>query len=38
MAATNRSTLVVHGRPAMREGRLAAARAGHHGLQAMSFE
>src|SRR5690606_9275783 len=33
-----RSTLVVHGRLAMRERRLAAARAGRHGLQVMSFE
>ena len=38
MAVASRSTLVVHGRLAMREGRLAAARAGHHGLQVMSFE
>ncbi len=33
-----RSTLVVHGRLAMRESRLAAARRGLHGLQIMSFE
>jgi hypothetical protein len=38
MAVTGRSTLVVHGRLAMREGRLAAARDGRHGLQVMSFE
>ncbi len=33
-----RSTLIVHGRNAMREARLAAARDGHHGLQIMTFE
>src|ERR1700743_539173 len=38
MAVASRSTLVVHGRLAMREGRLAAARNGCHGLQIMSFE
>lgn len=38
MAAVSRSTLVVHGRLAMREGRLSAARHSHHGLQIMSFE
>lgn len=38
MTAASRSTLVVHGRLAMREGRLAAARSGRHGLQIMSFE
>src|SRR3546814_1175142 len=38
MSVASRSTLVVHGRLAMRERRLAAARAGHHGLQVMSFE
>jgi len=38
MAFASRSTLVVHGRLAMREGRLAAARDGRHGLQVMSFE
>ncbi len=38
MAVASRSTLVVHGRLAMREGRLAAARDGRHGLQVMSFE
>lgn len=38
MSVANRSTLVVHGRLAMREGRLAAAREGRHGLQVMSFE
>jgi hypothetical protein len=37
-AALSRSTLVVHGRLAMREGRLAAARRSCHGLQIMSFE
>lgn len=36
--AAKRSTLVVHGRLAMREARLAAARSGQHGLQVMSFE
>lgn len=38
MTSVLRSTLVVHGRLAMREGRLAAARSHHHGLQVMSFE
>ncbi|RWJ60443.1 MAG: PD-(D/E)XK nuclease family protein [Mesorhizobium sp.] len=38
MAIASRSTLVVHGRLAMRQGRLAAARDGRHGLQVMSFE
>ncbi|CCV09594.1 conserved hypothetical protein [Mesorhizobium metallidurans STM 2683] len=38
MAISGRSTLVVHGRLAMREGRLAAARDRRHGLQVMSFE
>jgi hypothetical protein len=38
MAVANRSTLVVHGRLAAREGRLAAARDARHGLQVMSFE
>jgi hypothetical protein len=38
MPVASRSTLVVHGRLAMREGRLAAARDGRHGLQVMSFE
>lgn len=38
MTAASRSTLVVHGRLAMREARLAAARRGRHGLQIMSFE
>jgi hypothetical protein len=38
MAAANRSTLVVYGRLAMREARLAAARDSDHGLQVMSFE
>ena len=38
MAVANRSTLVVHGRLAARETRLAAARDGRHGLQVMSFE
>lgn len=38
MSVASRSTLVVHGRLAMRERRLAAARAGRHGLQVMSFE
>lgn len=33
-----RATLVVHGRFAMREHRLAAARASRHGLQIMTFE
>lgn len=35
---SSRSTLVVHGRLAMREARLAAARGRRHGLQIMSFE
>lgn len=38
MAATIRTTLIVHGRFAMRNARLAAARGGHHGRQIMSFE
>ncbi|AYG68165.1 PD-(D/E)XK nuclease family protein [Rhizobium sp. CCGE531] len=38
MTTVSRSTLVVHGRLAMREARLAAARDGRHGLQIMSFE
>lgn len=38
MAVASRSTLVVYGRLAMREGRLAAAHDGRHGLQVMSFE
>lgn len=38
MNIAHRSTLVVHGRLAMREGRLAAGRNGRHGLQIMSFE
>lgn len=38
MSVASRSTLVVHGRLAMRERRLAAARDGRHGLQIMSFE
>jgi hypothetical protein len=38
MSIAHRSTLVVHGRLAMREGRLAAGRDGRHGLQVMSFE
>lgn len=38
MTIAYRSTLVVHGRLAMREGRLAAGRDGRHGLQVMSFE
>lgn len=38
MSIANRSTLVVHGRLAMRESRLAAARGTRHGLQVMSFE
>ncbi len=38
MTAAKRSTIVVHGRLAMREARLAAARSGQHGLQIMSFE
>lgn len=38
MVVASRSTLVVHGRLAMREGRLAASRDGRHGLQVMSFE
>ncbi|WEK58842.1 MAG: PD-(D/E)XK nuclease family protein [Candidatus Brevundimonas phytovorans] len=38
MTIAYRSTLVVHGRLAIREGRLAAGRDGRHGLQIMSFE
>lgn len=38
MAIASRSTLVVHGRLAVRECRLAAARDCRHGLQVMSFE
>ncbi len=38
MAAANRSTLVLHGRLATQEARLAAARSSRHGLQIMSFE
>lgn len=38
MSVASRSTLVVHGRLAMRDRRLAAARDGRHGLQVMSFE
>ncbi|RZN34381.1 PD-(D/E)XK nuclease family protein [Bradyrhizobium sp. Leo121] len=38
MSVASRSTLVVHGRLAMRERRLAAARNSRHGLQVMSFE
>ena len=38
MAVASRSTLIVHGRLAMREARLAAAREGRHGLQVMSFQ
>lgn len=38
MSVACRSTLVVHGRVATREGRLSAARERRHGLQIMSFE
>jgi len=38
MSVASRSTLVVHGRLAMRDRRLTAARDGRHGLQVMSFE
>jgi hypothetical protein len=38
MAVGSRSTLVVHGRLATREGRLAAARDRRHGLHVMTFE
>lgn len=38
MSAASRSTFVVHGRLAMREARLTAARSGRLGLQIMSFE
>lgn len=38
MTSASRSTLIVHGRLAMREARLAASRRGHHGIQVMSFE
>ncbi len=37
MAGANLSTLVVHGRLAIRERRLAAGRDRHHGLQVMSL-
>ena len=38
MTNVHRSTLVVHGRLAMQERRLAVSRDGRHGLQIMSFE
>lgn len=38
MVAAVRSTRAVHGRLAMQEARLKAARDGHHGVQIMSFE
>jgi hypothetical protein len=38
MPIAYRSTLIVHGRLAMRRGRLAAARDARHGLQVMTFE
>jgi hypothetical protein len=38
MTVAKRSSLIVHGRLAMRQGRLAAARDGRHGLQVMTFE
>lgn len=38
MAGAHRSTLVVHGRLAMREGRLSAARNRRHGVHVVSFE
>ncbi len=38
MSVASRSTLVVHGRFAVRHGRLTAAREERHGLQVMSFE
>ena len=38
MSQATRSTKIVHGRLAMRDSRLAAARAGAHGLQVMTFE
>lgn len=38
MTVVSRSTLVVHGRLAMREARLKAARSSRHGLQITSFE
>lgn len=38
MQHVSRSTLIVHGRLAMRAARLAAARRGRHGLQVMTFE
>lgn len=38
MAGIRRSTLIVHGRLAMRAARLRAARDGAHGLQIMTFE
>lgn len=38
MTVAKRSSLIVHGRLAMRQGRLAAAHDGRHGLQVMTFE
>ena len=38
MQASGRRTIVAHGRLAMRELRLAAARERQHGVQIMSFE
>ena len=38
MTLTQRHIVIVQGRLAMREVRLAAARSGRHGIQAMSFE
>jgi hypothetical protein len=38
MSISNRRTIVVHGRLAMREVRLDAARKRRHGLQILSFE
>lgn len=38
MTTTHRSTLIRHGRLAMRDSRLSAARSRRHGLQIMSFE
>jgi hypothetical protein len=38
MQYVSRSTLIIHGRLAMRAARLASAREGRHGLQVMTFE
>lgn len=38
MASASRSTVIVHGRLALRDRRLMAVRGGHHGLQVMTIE